>query len=312
MKKLAAVLMALPLAACINESDSDSVSVSGYLPTDEAGMSELGALTEAGSEVGGQSQTLLGDTLNGSLGESNEVRSRSLSPSPQPRALIVQPQSCEGQQGSFSVDLTDNALTFIFDECAGEEGTVDGQIGFSLGDSFEQFADQVMSGIFDFTLTVNYGDLTAINGDDYVYLNGDVTTEWLISETAWEYGVTSGSLTYRDSVEHDFRLNNFEFDMQGDTTQNEGSLNTQWTYDYFITNEDGTFHVKSVGPIMLVDGLSEKRDGQITIEGVNALLTITLDSDGDDEVVFSLDIDKDGTEDVTGTSSQADFYNWVF
>ena len=311
LKKLGALLPAIALAGCIQSDDNEasSVEVTGSLPTDQAGLESLGSLTQAGPQVGNESQQLLSNTLDSS--SNSAPRARSLAP--QPRAIIGEPQSCGNQQGTLSVDLTNQALSFIFADCAGETGTINGSIGFAINGTFEEFVNNISNDVFNLALTVNYGQLSVESNSAYVYLNGSVTTNWVISNESWQYNVDSSSLTYRDSIEHDFTLNDFDFDMQGSVHQGEGSLNTQWTYDYLITNSDGTFHVTSTGPILLEDGVSEKRNGQIVIEGVNATLTIDLDADAvntTEEVMFRLAFKDEGLDDVTGSTSQATFYGW--
>ena len=310
MKQLLALALLAPLAACIDDSDDEnSVEITGELPSSD--FAAPANLARAGSVVGSESQGVFDEGLFGAFSVSGNAQANS-GTSMQSRELIVDAAACD-DSGTLSLDVNQSALTFIFSECDNGESTIDGNLGFTLSGDLQTFVDNIDAGIFDFGFNADYQEIKITQGNDFININGNITTEYAFSASDWEYDVSSRSLAYSDSDDHDFTLQNFDFEMDGDIASAAGSSNVSWQYDYYVTNDDGTFHVKSDGEIELENGTSELRTGIIYIEGTNAILTINLDADAaqsDDQVKFSLDLNKDDTEDATGSMSQATFYGW--
>lgn len=310
MKQIIALALLVPLAACIDDSDDEnSVEITGELSSSD--FSASANLARAGSVVGSESQGVFDEGLFGAFNVSGDAQSNS-GTSMQSRELIGDPAACDAS-GTLSLDVNQSAITFIFSQCDNGESTIDGNLGFTLSGDLQTFVDNIDAGIFDFGFNADYQNINITQGNDFININGNLTTEYAFSASDWEYGVSSRSLEYSDSNDHDFTLQNFDFDMDGDIASAAGSSNVSWQYDYYLTNDDGTFHVKSDGDIVLDDGISELRSGTILIEGTNAILTVTLDADAaqaDDQVEFSLDLEKNGIEDATGSMSQATFYGW--
>lgn len=310
MKQLLALALLVPLAGCLDENDDDSsVEITGELSSSDFAGS--GNLAKAGSLVGSESQGVFDEGLLGAFSVDANAQSPSGS-AMQSRELIVDAASCDSS-GTLSLDVNQSALTFIFAECDNGDATIDGNLGFTLSGDLETFIDNIDAGIFDFGFNADYQNIKITQGSEFININGNISTEYAFTANDWEYGVFSQSLAYSDSDEHDFTLQNFDFDMQGDVASAAGSSNVTWEYDYYVTNDQGTFHVKSDGEIELENGTSELRTGVILIEGTNAILTINLNADAaqaDDQVTFSFDLNKDDTEDATGSMSQATFYGW--
>ena len=309
MNRILGLALILPLTACLDESEESAIEVTGELPSTSSGFSSTANLANAGALVGNDTRDVFGESLSSTGNGATSLTSSEAGI--QSRALIIDAAACDSS-GSISVDVTEQAFTFIFDDCINDEAAIDGQLGFSIAGDLETFVQNIENEVFDFTLNADYQDIQIRNGNDYVNIDGNITTGYQLSSTQWTYEVSSTEIEYSDSNENAFTLNNYNLSMEGNISLVEGSDGTYWNYDYYITNSEGTFHVTSDGDIELQDGISELRTGTIFIEGVNAILTIQLDADAidtNDQVSFSLDLDKDGSEDVTGTMSQATFYN---
>lgn len=310
MKQFLALALMLPLTACFDDSEDTSIEVTGELPVTSAGFSEAVGLASAGALVGNDTKDVFGESLASSAFGGGSPNS--FSAGMQSRELLIEDQGCD-TSGTVSLDVSNEALTFIFDACLSDNTEIDGRLGFTISDDLETFVENIDSEVIDLSLNADYQDITVTTGNEFLNIDGNITTRYQISATDWGYDISSSSLAYRDSNDHDFTLNNYSLEMQGDFLIGEESSGASWRYDYFITNSDGTFHVQSDGDIQLQDSSSELRTGVILIEGTNAMLTITLDaeaSDTNEQVSFSLDLGKDGTEDVSDTMSQANFYGW--
>ena len=310
MKQFLALALMVPLTACFDDSEDTSIEVTGELPSTSSGFSETAGLANAGALVGNDTKEVFGESLTSNAFSGGSANS--FSTGIQSRELLSPPQNCDSS-GTVSLDVSDKALTFIFEECLSDNTEIDGRLGFTITGDLETFAENIVGDAIDLSLNADYQNIKVTTGSEYLNLDGNITTRYQISSTDWGYGISSSALEYSDSNDHDFTLNNYNLEMQGDFLVGEASDGTSWSYDYFITNSDGTFHVQSDGDIQLHDSSNELRTGTILIEGTNATLAITLNAEAenvDDQVNFSLDLGKDGTEDVTGTTSQATFYGW--
>lgn len=290
---------ALPLIACIESDEDSEVAVSGELNTINLAASV--ELASAGLEVALETSEEFEDSVSSnSAGQTSNSNNDGITGR---NGINI---DCD-LGGTANISFNDNALSFSYDNCRGQDQElVNG--AFSGATTKGNIFDLALSE-YSVAFNIDYQEFSITSSTDQVFsFDGTIDLEMDLTPTTWMLGMYTDLFQYQ-VPEKSFTLEQFEFEVTGTVTGGEPNEDGSWNYDYFITNEDGTFHVKSLGNVTHSTEYPEQREGSLQIEGTNAILTIELVANVEGGVAnLSLDIGKNGVEDVTGEMTQDQFY----
>jgi len=298
---LKTVVMAIAtstLAACGSGSDSgDSTpKVTGQLPTDNIeSAAEVGTVAVSGVSAGSASQQGLGYAFSAFAEDDSDyeegIEQRRL------RAQFSDSVAC-GQSGEIQFSGSEESVSMTFLQCVNPDGSyVSGSMQAQVSESGES-GIRMSASYNDFTVTEASGDSVYINGDFRFTIANLFSGEMSIASNRFESRVTENGET--ESIV----LANYSYNIL-----NRSASAVESNYDFYITTAEGTYHVWSEGNLT-ANSNNQGLIGIVKIEGANAILTATLTSDNQSATAdLSLDIDKDGTVDLTGEMTQAEFFD---
>lgn len=295
LKSLVLAITAGSLVACGSAdggSDSGAPKLTGQLATDSVeSAARSGAMVGAGVQVGTTGNSSMADAI-GSLGDtdgSSSVDQRSL----------VQPKNqtanvpCElSGQISLTGSESSSSVSMTFVQCMDADQTY---MNGGLSMAFSEGANESIA------ISANYNafTVTEVSGDS-VYLDGDF--RFVIEDLLTNVGVSMTSnrfeaRTTQSGVTESVVLDDYSMNFSG----------SQYNFDFYITGDEGTFHIWTEGNLQV--NSFGAQSGQLYIEGENAKLSVTLtNTDQTPMASLALDTDKDGTADLTGEMTQAEFF----
>lgn len=294
LKSLVLAITAGSLVACGSAdggSDSGAPKLTGQLATDSVeSAARSGAMVGAGVQAGSTGNSSITNAM-GSLGDTEGSSSLERS--------IVQPKNqsanvpCElSGQISMTGSESSSSVSVTFVQCMDADQTY---INGGLSMAFSEGPNESIA------ISANYDafTVTEVSGDS-VYLDGDF--RFVIEDLFANVGMSISSnrfeaRTIESGVTESVVLDDYSMNFSG----------SQYNFDFYITGDEGTFHIWTEGNLQV--NSFGAQSGQLYIEGENAKLSVTLtNTDQTPMASLALDTDKDGTADLTGEMTQAEFF----
>ena len=288
---LALIGATLTLVACGSASDSSSdggdsdTQVTGQISTDSVeSAAQVGTVAASGTSAGSTGQ----ESVSYAYAADNEADT-------QTRSLPGAALPCD-EGGQMQVTRSNESFSLEFVQCMNDDGSyVNGSMQVQRTDN-EDGTTNMSATYGEFEVTEADGNSVYIDGAILYSIQDYITGTMSLTSSRFESRVTE------DGETNSVVLTDYNYQVVSSS-----SRGVVVNYDFYVTNENGTFHVWTEGNMSYATG-DEGLNGILYIEGANAILTATLTSDSQSATAYlSLDVDKDGTEDLSGEMTQTAF-----